>query len=103
MDAVEKVARALFVSDYPYTSLPEGRFPESVIHRGRYMRTARNLLAAFPQLALEGREEWGARLNERWRIPAADRATADERCQHVRGATTQHRIVYETEWSEVQS
>lgn len=83
MDAIEKIARVLYAMERrtePWESLDDWA-------RSCYLDDAPMMLAAFPQLALEGREESGT---------AAVLGYPDDMCDVTR-------TVWSTEWSEVQS
>lgn len=116
MDAVEKVARA--VAGLDGVEYDAAQDFDQMDYRGK----ARELLYAFPQLALEGREEerWfpvhvtGAEWAARSKSDAEDAAAAYPRdwtfsgeesegpngIDHIRG---ERRTVWESPWSEVQS
>lgn len=77
MDPADKVARVLY----------DMRLEEHGVYTA-----AQKLIDAFPQLALEGREEWSIRGAYNLSLGRGDR-----------GLATHERTVWESPWSEVQS
>lgn len=57
MDAVEKVARFMWDQDWGSSGLGDWETGADS-ERSSYLDAADRMIAAFPQLALEGREEW---------------------------------------------
>lgn len=82
MDAAEKVAMHIF-----WDRWGSGWEVASAGDRARCLGEARRWIAAFPQIALEGREETGT---------APVLGYPDDMCDVTR-------TVWSTEWSEVQS
>lgn len=106
MDAVEKVARALYALD-------TGDGENYEWFADQYARIAEGLISVFPQLALEGREEWGVRHSQgtvacRSEADARDRYSADvaydaRRQLASRGKTRLVKRAAAGQWVEVKS
>lgn len=105
MDAIEKIAMEMHrIACGQFHRTAQELWDEAhPIDRAEVRVDARHLIAAFPQLALEGREEWG--VAGPWMGGpdiAADRAEA-QRFAKSEFTSAVRRMAYYEPWSEVQS
>lgn len=105
MDATEKIARAHFDAEQRVVETDgDTDYDEKYAQvRSFHVEMACHLIAAFPQLALEGREEWGV-LTTFGHVfyPRTNREEAER--EHARfNLPVASRTVWESPWSEVRS